>query len=259
MSAERNHIRTRRVGHVAVLTIDRPPFNHVSVELVHDLADEMEALDLQVDCRALVIAAAGKVFCGGADLNTPRDDGADPSTIAGGLYDEAERLFRTRKPIVACVQGAAVGAGLGLALVADFRVAAKEARFSANFAKIGFHSGFGISLTLPRLVGRQAASLMLQTGRRLTGEEALQIGLADQLAPLPDLEAAAIGLAEEISENAPLAVQAMRATLRKGLADEVRDQMSHELAQQGVQRQSKDYAEGVKAVAERRPGRFVGA
>ncbi|MGL1797772.1 enoyl-CoA hydratase-related protein, partial [Vibrio parahaemolyticus] len=86
------------------------------------------ALDAAADCRAMVLASAGKVFCGGADLSPAGPDGGRPGSMAGDLYREAERLFRTKKPIVAAVQGAAVGAGLGLALVADFRVAAAEAR-----------------------------------------------------------------------------------------------------------------------------------
>lgn len=251
-------ITTERHGHVAILIIDRPPNNHVSVELIAAIAEQLEAMDEDREVRAVVLASAGKVFCGGADLSPAGPDGGRPGSMAGDLYREAERLFRTRKPIVAAVQGAAVGAGLGLALVADFRVAAPEARFAANFAKLGFHSGFGISATLPHVVGEQAAAMMLLTGRRITGEEALRIGLVDELVSLDRVRAAALELAEEIAGNAPLAVQAMRATARKGLADAVRDRMAHELAEQTVQRATRDFAEGVRAVAERRPGRFTG-
>jgi enoyl-CoA hydratase/carnithine racemase len=230
-----------REGHVGLIVIDRPPNNHVSVELIAAIASAL-------------VASEGKVFCGGADLS-----GNQPGGIAGQLYQQAERLFRTRKPIVAAVQGAAVGAGLGLALAADFRVAAAEARFSANFAKLGFHSGFAISLTLPRVVGLQAANLLLLTGRRVSGEEALTMGLADQLEPFDQVRPATMALAAEIAGNAPLAVEAMRATLRQGLADAVRAQMAHELDQQTAQRGTADFAEGVRAVAERRPGRFTRA
>jgi enoyl-CoA hydratase/carnithine racemase len=246
-------------GHVGLIIIDRPPNNHVSVELIADIASALEAFDCAPDCRAVVLASAGRVFCGGADLTPGGPDSGQPGSMAGRLYQEAERLFRTRKPIIAAVQGAAIGAGLGLALAADFRVAAAEARFSANFAKLGFHSGFGLSLTLPRVVGVQVASLLLQTGRRVTGEEAVSMGLADQLAPLAEVRQAAMALAAEIAGNAPLAVEAMRATLRQGLADAVRSHMAHELGQQTVQRATADFAEGVRAVAERRAGRFVGA
>jgi enoyl-CoA hydratase/carnithine racemase len=169
------------------------------------------------------------------------------------------RMFAARKPIVVAIQGAAVGAGLGLALVADFRVAAPEARLAANFVKLGFHPGFGISHTLPRLIGPQRASLMCLTGRRIKAEEALGFGLIDQIVPAAELRAAALQLAAEIAENAPLAVQATRATLRAELAAQVQVQTAEEFAQQSRLRKTMDFAEGVRAVQERRPGRFIGA
>ncbi|MGH6993731.1 MAG: enoyl-CoA hydratase/isomerase family protein, partial [Caulobacteraceae bacterium] len=175
------------------------------------------------------------------------------------LYVEAVRLFEAKKPIVAAVQGAAVGAGLGLALVGDFRVAAPEARFASNFAKLGVHPGFGTTHTLARVIGQQRAALMHFTGRRIKGEEALEWGLVDRLVRLEELRAAALELASEIAENAPLAVQATRASLRTGLAEAVRRATDHELEEQTRLRATADFAEGVRAVNERRPGKFVGA
>ena len=246
-------------GHVATVEINRPPNNHVSVELMRDLADALRDLDEEKDCRAVVLATAGRVFCGGADLTAPTGIGGRGMEGINPLYVEAVRLFSNTKTIVAAVQGAAVGAGLGLALVADFRVAAPEARFTANFVKLGFHAGFGISHTLPRLIGLQRAALMLETGRRIPGEQALAWGLADEIAPLDEVRAAAIRLAREIAENAPLAVQSTRATLRAGLAEAVRSMTDHEFIEQSRLRKTADYKEGVRAVAERRPGNFVGA
>jgi enoyl-CoA hydratase/carnithine racemase len=252
-------VRVEWRAHVALTVFDHPPNNHVSTPLMRDLADAFEALDADPQCRAIVLATEGKVFCGGADLQAPnavtRGDGAGINP----LYTEAVRLFSNRKPIVAAVQGAAVGAGLGLALVADFRIAAPEARFAANFVKLGFHAGFGISHTLPRLIGLQRASLMLQTARRIKADEALAWGLVDAVAPLERVRAEAIALAAEIAENAPLAVQSSRATLREGLAAAVKAQTGHEFAEQQRLMKTRDFAEGVKAVNERRPGAFVGA
>jgi enoyl-CoA hydratase/carnithine racemase len=245
-------------GHVAVLEIDRPPHNHVSVELMRDLADAFEALDGEAACRALVLASAGRSFCAGADLAAPKGLARGEISAINPLYVEAVRLFSNGKPVVAAVQGAAVGAGLGLALVADFRVAAPQARFAANFVKLGFHPGFGLTHTLPRLVGQQRAALMALTGRRIKAEEALAWGLVDQVVPAEDLRAAALALAREIAENAPLAVQATRATLRAGLAAAVEAQTDREFAEQDRLRRTADFAEGVRAVAERRPGVFSG-
>ena len=175
------------------------------------------------------------------------------------LYEQAVRLFSAKKPIVAAVQGAAVGAGLGLALVADFRVASPEARFSANFVKLGFHPGFGITHTLPRVIGMQRAQLMCLTGRRIKADEALVWGLVDEVVPMEGLRDAALTLARELAENAPLAVVSTRATLRTGLAQAVRAQTDHELVEQTWLRATADFAEGVRSVNERRPGVFIGA
>lgn len=246
-------------GHVATVSFFRPPNNHVSAELLSDLADAFDAIDADPSLRASVLASDGRVFCAGADFGAgAQETGADRTGFVESLYAQAVRLFAAKKPIVAAIQGAAVGAGLGLSLVADFRVVAHQARFAANFVKLAFHPGFGLTHTLPRLIGQQKASELFLTGRRVGGEEAIAIGLADRLAPLEDLRDAAQALAAEIAENAPLAVVATRATLRAGLADAVRAATTHEAAEQAVLRATDDFAEGVRAVAERRPGNWQG-
>ena len=133
-----------------------------------------------------------------------------------------------------------------------------EARFVANFVKLGFHAGFGISLMLPRLIGDQKAALMLLTGRRIKGEQALDWGLADQLVPAGGLRAAALALASEIAEGGPLAIVATRKTLRGDLGEEIRQRTAQEFRVQSVLQKSEDFAEGVRAVAERRLGNFKG-
>jgi enoyl-CoA hydratase/carnithine racemase len=239
--------------HVAEVRLRRPPNNFFSFGMIDALADACEGLDADHACRAIVLAAEGKHFCAGADFSS----GGDPFTAAD-LYGAAVRLFRTPTPIVAAVQGAAIGGGLGLALAADFRVAAPEARFSANFARLGFHQGFGLSVTLPRVVGPQRAAELLYTGRRIDGEEAERIGLADRVVPLDRIAAAARELAAEIAASAPLAVASIRATLRGDLADRVEAATRHELAEQLRLRATTDFREGTAAMAERRAPRFVG-
>ena len=160
--------------------------------------------------------------------------------------------------MIGAIQGPAIGGGLGLSLVPDFRVVSPEARFAANFAKLGIHPGFGLTVTLPRLIGTQAANLMFFTGRRLSGEEALKIGLADQLVDQDKLRDAARALALEIAENAPLAVVSVRATVRQGLADKVAAATEHELKEQQWLRGTEDADEGIRSVSERRPGNFKG-
>ena len=246
-------------GHVAVVEFNRPPHNFASVELMRDLADALDDVDGDRGLRASVMVGAGKSFCAGADLASPEGVGGSGMGGISPLYHQAVRLFSAKKPIVAGIQGAAVGAGLGLALVADFRVVAPEARFVSNFVKLGFHPGFGVTYTLPRVVGEQRALLMCLTGRRIKGEEALAWGLADAMVPLAEVRAGALALAGELAENAPLAVEATRATLRAGLAEAVRTQTGLELVEQTRLRATRDFAEGVRSVNERRPGVFIGA
>jgi enoyl-CoA hydratase/carnithine racemase len=247
-------------GNVATLEIHRPPHNFFDFMLIQNLADAFETLDDVPECRALMLCSEGKSFCAGA--NFANRDAASGETAArpgqNPLYIEAVRLFRCKKPVVAAVQGAAIGGGFGLALAADFRVATAEARFAANFVKLGIHPGFGLTYTLPRLIGTQKASLMFYTGRRITGDEALAWGLCDSIAEPDKLREVAGALAAEIAEAAPLALLSTSATMRQGLADAVKAQTDHEFEEQSRLFRTEDHREGVKAVSERRPGKFVG-
>jgi 2-(1,2-epoxy-1,2-dihydrophenyl)acetyl-CoA isomerase len=240
---------------VATVELHRPPNNHFDLALIASLADAFETIDREGELRAIVLCAEGKHFCAGADFGG-RDDG-----VAGGprhLYEEAVRLFAARTPVVAAVQGAAIGGGLGLAMAADFRVASPEARFAANFARLGFHHGFGLTVTLPAVVGQQRALELLYTGRRVPGEEALRIGLCDRLAPAEELRTRAHALAAEIAGSAPLAVRSIRETMRGDLAERVRAALVRELAEQERLNRTDDFREGVRATAERREPRFTG-
>lgn len=241
--------------YVATLEFSRPPTNYFSVGLIEQLAIACEELAASPRCRAIVLCSAGRVFCAGADFADKdaigRPDGAH-------LYDFAIRLFEQPLPIVAAIQGAAVGGGLGLALAADFRVAAPEARFAANFALLGIHQGFALSVTLPAAVGQQKAQDLLYTGRRIGAEEAHAIGLADQLTESGQVRVRAHELAAQIAAAAPLAIRSIRATLRGDLAQAARQAMARERAEQERLMQTADWREGLAAVRDRRPARFAG-
>ncbi|MGA8049602.1 MAG: enoyl-CoA hydratase/isomerase family protein, partial [Burkholderiales bacterium] len=201
-------LRIELADAVATVEIRRPPHNFFDLALIRQLADAFEALDRNAECRAIVLAAEGKSFCAGANLG----DGAQQTSIGtpntAHLYTEAVRLFACKKPVVGAIHGPAIGGGLGLALVPDFRVTCPEARFSANFTRLGFHPGFGLTVTLPAVIGPGKAALMFYTGRRVKGEEALAMGLADVLVPQAEVRGAALALAREITECAPLGVMA---------------------------------------------------
>jgi enoyl-CoA hydratase/carnithine racemase len=251
-------------GHVALVEIRRPPNNFFDIPLIKEIADAFESFDKDVNIRAVVLAAQGKAFCAGAnfgDGSTLDAQGRRPNEPGPGvapLYVEGNRLFRTKKPIIAAVHGAAVGGGLGLAMVADFRVTCPEARFCANFTRLGFHPGFGLTVTLPAVIGQTKAALMFYTSRRVTGEEAYAMGLADVLVPQQQVPDAAIKLAGEIGENSPLGLIATRTTMRGDLGDRVRKATDHELEEQTRLRKTEDFKEGVQAVFERRLPNFKG-
>jgi enoyl-CoA hydratase/carnithine racemase len=256
-------IAVEREGMVATIEIRRPPHNFFDIALIREIADACEALDQDDACRAIVLAAEGTAFCAGAKLG----DGADVQDVlvkkaqagqTAHLYIEAVRLFRTAKPMVGAIHGPAVGGGLGLALVPDLRVTCPEARFCANFTRLGFHPGFGLTHTLPALIGPSKAALMFYTSRRIAGDEAVRMGLADVLVPQGQVRSAAQKLAAEIAECSPLGVLATRATLRAGLAEAVRAATDVELGKQMKLRQTEDFKEGVNAVNERRVPRFQG-
>ncbi|MFM9942948.1 MAG: enoyl-CoA hydratase/isomerase family protein [Hyphomicrobiaceae bacterium] len=256
-------IAVTREAHVATVEIKRPPHNFFDMSLIKQIADAFEGFDKDREIRAIVLCAEGKSFCAGANFGDgskldAKGNRPNENQMGGHLYQEAVRLFRTKKPVVGAIQGPAIGGGLGLALVPDFRVAAPEARFAANFTRLGFHPGFGLTHTLPALIGQQQANLMFYTGRRYNGEEAVKIGLADALAPLAEVRQVAQAMAKEIAESAPLAVMETRATVRAGLADRVKAATDHELKVQSELRQTEDFKEGVKAVNERRVANFQG-
>jgi enoyl-CoA hydratase/carnithine racemase len=246
-------------GHVAIVEIQRPPHNFFDHTLIKDLADAFDDLDDHVDCRAIVLAAQGKSFCAGANFQPKSGSAVDNKgnkADGGALYREATRMFSNKKPIVGAIQGAAIGGGLGVALVPDFRVVCAETRFAGNFVKLGFHPGFGLTYTLPKIIGQQKATLMFYTGRRIGGEEAYEWGLGDVFTTLDKVRETALALAKEIAENAPLGVMSTRATMRAGLAEAVSKQTDHELAEQNWLRGTEDHKEGVRAVSERRVGNF---
>ena len=249
-------IGVQKTGHVALVEIRRPPHNFFDVALIKELAAAFEALDADTDCRALVLAAQGKAFCAGADFGGDDSDGSallsGPTPGAAHLYVEGNRLFRTKKPIVAAIHGAAVGGGLGLAMVGDLRVTCPEARFCANFTRLGFHPGFRADGDAAGRHRAEQSGLMFYTSRRFTGDEAFAMGLADLLVPQDQVRSAALALAAEIAENAPLGLVATRATLRGDLAARVLAATEHELAEQMRLRTTEDFKEGVKAMAERR-------
>jgi len=238
--------------HVAEVEMHRPPANYFDADLLSGVVDAV-GWAAEAGGRAVVLCSEGRHFCAGLDFGAT--DSPEPSALIA-LYGIARELVDSPLPIVAAVQGSAIGGGLGLALAADFRVAAESSRFAANFARLGFSQGFGISLTLPAVVGRQNALQLLTTGRRIKGDEALAIGLCDRLDDDP--RAAARDLATELAGSAPLAVRSIRRTLRSDVVHGFAAMVDHERTEQLRLMETADFSEGIAASMARRPPQFQG-
>lgn len=252
------YVSVEITNHIGLVKFSNPPLNFINMDLLNELVTSLKQLDENSECRVVVLASEGKTFCAGADFSSILSEDLDMNAALTLFYNQAMELFDTKKPMIAAVEGAAIGAGFGLALVADFRIASPKTTFGANFTKLGIHPGFGMSVTLPRIVGRNNAELLFYTGRRIKGEIAMQMGLLTELVNMESVLPTAMKLAAEIATSAPLAVQTTRATLREGLAEAIRAVNKKEQAIQSKQMMTKDFREGVRASKERRVPKFVG-
>jgi len=240
--------------YTAYIKINRPPHNYFDDHLISQIADFLEDMDKNDNCRSIILYSEGKNFCAGANFyKSTFSQGGD---VYSNLYKQAIRLFKTKKPIIAIIQGAAVGGGLGLALAADFRIACKESRFSANFAKLGFHQGFGTTITLPRVIGHQKAKLMLLTSLRLKGNEAFKIGLADFFVDKNKLMDQAKELSNLINTSGPLGIESIRNTINQGLVEKISKAVIREASEQNRLKDTQDFKEGIKASLDRKEPKF---
>ena len=191
-------------GHVAVLEVDRPPNNHVSAGMMRDLADAFDALDAEPACRALVLATAVKVFCGGADLKAISERGpgqgrANTVREDGELGPMGPTRMRLNKPVIAAVEGYAVAGGPELSLWADLRVAAESAVFGVFCRRFGVPLIDLGTVRLPRLIGQSRAMDLILTGRPVPAREAHEMGLANRVVPDGQALDAALTLARQIA------------------------------------------------------------
>ncbi len=245
---------------VGIITLNRPPHNFLDVDFLTEIADAIDECSSISRCG--VIASGVKSFCAGANFTSGSQlDPADSTDFvfqARKLYGQAERLFRSPVPMIAAIDGPAVGAGLGIALACDFIVMADNTWLSANFVRLGIHPGFAISHTLPAKVGLARASEILLTGKRIYSSRAFEIGLVDHLATNKTAVELARELAQEIAQAAPLAVTNTRATLRGDLGDLAAKAMAREVLVQAELVKTEDCLEGISSMLTKRPPRFYG-
>jgi enoyl-CoA hydratase len=205
-------IRTERRGRVAVVTLDDPERrNALSRQLCGELAATMDELEADDGVGAIVVTGAAPAFCAGADL-TQLGESRREGLLA--IYEGFLRVAGSPLPTIAAVNGAAVGAGMNLALAADVRLAGRAARFDTRFLDLGIHPGGGHTWMLRRIVGPQAAMSMVVFGQRLDGAEAERIGLVWRCVDDDELLDAAVAMAARAADGPPELTRRIKATVR---------------------------------------------
>lgn len=251
-------VRVERVGEVDVVTIDRPDVRNA---LRYQSYDELERAVRDTTARCLVVTGADPAFCSGDDVREVMGggDGPKPTAVQPRLTPAADALLFTNVPIVAAVNGAAVGWGMELALMADIRVASEKARFGELFVLRGLCSDVAGMGRLAQLVGRERAAELLFTGDVIDADRALQDGLVSRVVPHDELLPTAMAVAEKIASRPPLAVQQLKAGMRRVLDPDWTDFGVWVSTTLGQLFRTDDHREGVRAFLERREPHFTGS
>ncbi len=257
-------VLAERSNGVLTLTLNRPEaLNALTVEAMGRLGDRLEEAAADPTARAVVITGAGNAFSAGGDIAFLQEiAGMAPARIRDvvyGSFQRVPRIIRTMdKPVIAAVNGAAVGAGCEIALACDFRIASDKARFGEVWINIGCVPAMGGMFLLPRIVGLAKATELVLTGEIIDAREALRIGLVNKVVMPPDLAPAAEELALRLAHGPARAIAAAKAALNRGLSGTFSGELDATLDQQLACFRTEDFAEGVRALAERRAPRFSG-
>lgn len=255
------YLKVEKEGYVGIITINRPEvLNALSSEVLKEIKRAAEYMEKDDEVRVVIITGAGeKAFVAGADIKEMQPLNAVEGRNFGKLGQEVFRYLETmEKPVIAAVNGFALGGGCELAMAADIRLASEKARFGQPEVTLGIIPGFGGTQRLSRLIGEGRAMELILTGRMITAEEALRIGLVNAVYPPDKLMEEARKMAEMIAKNAPLAVRFAKAAINKGLQADIDTAMSIEADLFGMCFATEDQKEGMKAFIEKGKIEFKG-
>lgn len=264
---ELTHARYEKQGHVATITLDRVDArNAYSTEMIDSLMRIFDAAQADDEVRVAILTGAGTAFSAGGDLKAMRDRSGmfagGPVELRTRYVEGIQRVPRRirdfEKPLVAALNGAAIGAGLDLACTCDLRIAADHVKLGSTFVKVGLVPGDGGAYFLGRVVGFARALELMLTARVIDAQEALRIGLLTSVVPRDDLQAQATKLAESIAANAPLAVRMTKRAAYRSFDADIESALEMAASFQGMVQQSEDHLEAVEAILGKRTPQFHG-
>jgi enoyl-CoA hydratase/carnithine racemase len=246
---------------IGIVTLNRPDNRN---SMTPELLDAFAAASAQArttDVRCLVVTGTGTCFSSGADFKSTLQRAGDrraPHERSYAMYEPFLSLLDIAVPVIGALNGHAVGGGFGLALVCDLRIGARDAKYGANFVKLGLSPGMAVTYRLPRLIGVARASELLLTGRLVDGTEAERLGILNRAVAAGDVLGEALALARTIADNAPRAVRATKRAIQRGLELHVREAAQLEAFAQAESIATRDASEGIAALLAKRSPKFTG-
>ena len=253
-------VRYESDGTIGVITLNRPDNrNSMTPELLDAFAAASARARADRAIRCVVVTGTGACFSAGADFKSTlqRAEGA-PHERSYAMYEPFLSLLDLEVPVIGALNGHTIGGGFGLALVCDVRIGAEDAKYGANFVRLGLAPGMAISYLLPRLIGLARANELLLSARLVEGREAAALGILNRALPAADVLREAMTLASTIAENAPLAVRETKAAIRRALDLDVRAGARLESYAQAETVATEDAKEGIAALLAKRPPVFTG-
>jgi 2-(1,2-epoxy-1,2-dihydrophenyl)acetyl-CoA isomerase len=258
-------ILVEKSGGVVTLTLNRPDrLNSLTTQMYRELSNIMRQVNQDDETKVVVITGAGKGFCAGSDVSDRLASRVE-KRIEENRFETIQQVGAVAldigdldKPVIAAINGVAVGAGLSLALLCDIRIASDQARFGAVWVNVGLIPDLGATYYLPRLIGLEKAMGLMLSGEIIKADEALRIGLVSKVVPNDQFMAAVMELANKIAVGPSIAIELIKRGLRRSLNNDLKSQLDYESYAQNVCRKTEDHKEGVRAFAEKRKPRFRG-
>jgi len=257
-------IIVEKLENAGKITINRPDqLNSVTKKVLEEMEHAMKEFRKDPDVRAVILTGAGdKAFSAGADLKggifTPETDSVQGAKLARLGQEFTEMIERYEKPVIAAVNGLALGGGWEIALACDVIVASENAQFAQSEINIGLIPGWGGTQRLPRLIGRNKAKELMFTGDRLTAKEAERIGVVSRVVPASQLQEAALELARKLASKSPIMLRLVKQAVNRGIEMDLKSGLVEEANAFRVCFTTQDFKEGLTAFAEKRQPRFVG-